>query len=136
MKKYALLCVLVVSAPIFAECERECTGKELAADVVKATLRSADEAETKSCSSCGKCSSSCSSCGKCSSCKSEAIDAETKCNCGKPRPKTVKSADTNEDTTKSCSSCGKCCSSCGCKSEATQDAAVESDDESEEVAAE
>ncbi|EKD48923.1 MAG: hypothetical protein ACD_64C00067G0004, partial [uncultured bacterium] len=67
MKKYALLCVLVVSAPIFAECERECTGKELAADVVKATLRSADEAETKSCSSCGKCSSSCSSCGKCSS---------------------------------------------------------------------
>lgn len=105
MNKYALLCTAFVSSLaclMNAECDKGCRAKELAADVVKATMRSADQADVRSCSSC------CSKCGKCKTCG--------KCCC-----KSVVIEEEKEEATKSCGSCcktcGKCCGSCSsCKS--------------------
>jgi len=127
MKKYALLCAVVIAAPVLAEVERS-AGKELAADVVRATLRSGkeDAEATRSCK-CGKCSSctSCSSCSKCCGCKSAPMNEEaTKCACGTDKPenrsevsedeKDKKELEEGTAETRKCSSCGCSCGKCGC----------------------
>ena len=123
MNKYVLLCAAFLcslACLMNAECDKDCKGRELAADMMRKTVRAANEnAETRSCSSCcgkcGKCKTcskcccksvmteeeatqsctkSCSSCGKCcgkcTSCKSAEIDEDTRCACGKPKPKSEK----------------------------------------------
>jgi hypothetical protein len=134
MNKYALLCAVVIAAPVLAEVDRSADrrGKELAADVVKATLRSGEEdaeATRSSCckckSSCSKCCKSCSSCSKCCGCKSAPMNEEaTKCACGTDKPenrsevsedeKDKKELEEGTAETRKCSSCGCSCGKCGC----------------------
>jgi hypothetical protein len=102
MNKYVLLCAAFLSSlTCLMNAEGDRKGKDLAADMMKKTMKAADEnAAVRSCSSC------CKTCGKCKTCK--------KCCC---KSMMMSEEDAKKSCGKCCSSCGKCCGTCkSCKS--------------------
>ncbi len=98
MNKYALLCAVVIAAPVLAEGDRaERSGKDLAKEVVRSQVEG-----TRSCSNCCKCNNKCSSCCGCKS-----VDTSTET--------AVKKGEEESAATRKCSSCGCSCGNCGCK---------------------
>lgn len=123
MNKYVLLCAAFLSSlACLTNAEWERKGKELAADIMKQTMKDDGEKRNRNCVGCEECGASCKK-NKCT-CES-ATTTEVKSCCSKCGCKTgtcsCKSVITAEEATKSCSSCcktcGKCCGSCtSCKS--------------------
>jgi hypothetical protein len=135
MKKFlSLVMLLSIGMALEAGCDRcACSGKPKprpTRDEIQMQIDSADEAKS-SCCECQKPCNTCSSCG----CKTEVTAEEVqagvdRCACsGKPKPRPTRDEiqtqiDAADEAKSSCCECQKpcnTCSSCGCKTEVTDE---------------